>query len=163
MADALKFPRTIRLDATDARVFAHAAEPGEWAVPGSFAFSNAEAGALVGKERQAFVSGWLGTVSFGRSSFVQVASVAYAELDAIVERLAGHFVAAYGAPDLAAAIPAAQEETRYAMSLCEHEVGAVLAIAREFTEDGIAERVRVVRPERGRLHARVWEIIEDDG
>lgn len=161
MAEALKFPRTIRLDASDVHVFAHAAEPGEWAVPGSFAYSNVESDALAGKERRAFVSGWLGTASFGRSTFVQVASVTYEELDAIVERLAGHFVAAYGAPDLAAALPAAQEETRYAISLCDHDPGTLLAIARVFTENGIAERVRVVMPKSERLHARIWGIVAD--
>ena len=31
----MKFPRTIRLDPSDVKVFPLAAEPGEWAVPGS--------------------------------------------------------------------------------------------------------------------------------
>ena len=35
----MRFPRTIRLDASDERVFAQAAEPEEWAVSGAFAFA----------------------------------------------------------------------------------------------------------------------------
>ena len=35
---ALKLPRTIRLDPSDTFVYACAAEPGEWAVTGTFLF-----------------------------------------------------------------------------------------------------------------------------
>lgn len=34
----LKLPRTLRLDPSDTFVFAQAAEPGEWAVTGTFLF-----------------------------------------------------------------------------------------------------------------------------
>jgi len=33
----MHFLRTVQLDASDLQVFEQAAEPGEWAVPGSFA------------------------------------------------------------------------------------------------------------------------------
>ncbi|MDH3234077.1 MAG: DUF6505 family protein, partial [Alphaproteobacteria bacterium] len=43
------FPRTIRLDASDAHVFERAAEPGEWAVTGTFVFAGDTPDQLSGK------------------------------------------------------------------------------------------------------------------
>ena len=45
----MKLLRTIRLDPSDTFVFDKAAEPGEWAVPGAFAFLDADPPALQGK------------------------------------------------------------------------------------------------------------------
>ena len=157
----MKFPRTIRLDSSDLYVFKPAAEPGEWAVPGSFAFANRTPEDLDGKARQAFQSGWLGTDSFGRATLVEVAEIPEAAFFAVVECLARHFVTAYGAPDLAAALPAARAEADDSASLCDHKVHTLLAIERAFTDDGITERVRVVTPERARDHAKIWTLVED--
>ena len=161
MSESTKFPRTIRLDVSDLNVFPAAAEPGEWAVPGTFAYSDTEPASLSGKEQLAFEGGWLGVESFGRSTFVQVSSATYEQLDTIVERLAAHFVDRYGAPGMPAAIPVAQEEADYAIGLCDHEVGTLLAIERAFTEDGVTEKIRVVKPRGEDLHAKIWEIVED--
>ena len=161
MSETTKFPRTIRLDVSDLNVFAAAAEPGEWAVTGTFAYSDTEPASLSGKDQLAFKNGWLGIESFGRSTFVQVASVTYEQLDSIVEQLAAHFVAQYGAPDMPAAVPVAQDEADYAIGLCAHAVGTLLAIERAFTEDGIAEKIRVVEPRGEGLHAKIWEIVEE--
>lgn len=157
----MKFPRCIRLDASDAQVFHRAARPGEWAVPGSFAFADADPASLDGKQRQAFARGWLGTESFGHSSLVEVTEIDEAAFFQVVERLARHFVAAYGAPDLAAALPAARAEADDAAGLCDHKVHTLLALEREATEAGLVERVRVITPERAEDHARIWEIVED--
>jgi len=157
----MKFPRSIRLDQSDLKVFAHPAEPGEWAVPGGFAFAGRDTAALVGKERVAFRSGWLGTGSFGRSTLVEVAEIDEAGFFAVVERLARHFVDGYGAPTLAAALPAAREEAEDAAGLCEHPLGSLLALEREATAEGVVERYRVVRPARATDHARIWEIVPD--
>ena len=56
----MKLLRTIRLDPSDTFVFEQAAEPGEWAVSGAFAFWNSDPGTLEGKARTAFRSGFLG-------------------------------------------------------------------------------------------------------
>ena len=48
----MRFPRAIRLDNSDLQVFESVAEPGEWAVPGAFAFSDADPQDLTGKVRQ---------------------------------------------------------------------------------------------------------------
>ena len=157
----MNFPRTIRMDNSDLNVFPRAAEPEEWAVPGTFAFANTESGSLSGKALLAFASGWLGINSFGRSTLVQVSPITYEELDDVMHKLGAHLVAEYGAPNLAAAMPAAQEETNYAIELCQHEPGTLLAIEREFTEKGVGEKVRVITPKGEKPHAKIWEIVED--
>ena len=50
----MKLLRTIRLDPSDTFIFPAAASPGEWAVPGAFAFFGADLTALEGKQRSAF-------------------------------------------------------------------------------------------------------------
>jgi len=161
----MNFPRVVRLDGSDPQVFERAAEPGEWAVPGSFAFADLDPDSLDRRQRLAFRIGWLGTESFGRATFAEVAEIEEAELYRVVERLARHLVAHYGAPTLPAALPAAREEADYASGLCEHRSHTLLAIDREWGDQGtIVERFRVIRPERAPDHARIWEIVpEDDG
>ena len=44
----IKVLRTIRFDASDDTVFAHAAGPDEWAVSGAFAFADRELGTHYG-------------------------------------------------------------------------------------------------------------------
>lgn len=158
----MKFPRTIRMDVSDANVFPLAAEPNEWAVTGTFAFAESNPAAFSNKERLAFASGWLGTESFGRATFVQVAVIPDEQFEAVVRRLAGHLHERYGAPDMLAAVAAAREEADDTAGLCDHPAGTLLAIEREFTEDGIAERVRVIPKRDDGAHARIWSVVEDD-
>ncbi|MDH3597566.1 MAG: DUF6505 family protein [Rhodospirillales bacterium] len=157
----MKFPRTLRLDTSDLYVFRLAAEPGEWAVPGSFAFLGRNSAQFDNKEKLAFRSGWLGTESFGRATLSEVAEIGEAEFFQVVERLARHFVEHYGAPDLAAALPAAREEADLAASLCDHKTNTLLALEREHGPAGLVERFRVIRPDRARDHARIWEVLPD--
>jgi hypothetical protein len=158
----MKFPRTVRLDTSDRYVFDQAAEPGEWAVPGSFAFIGRTPDTFDNKEAIAFRSGWLGTASFGRATLVEVAEIEEPDLRQVAERLAGLFVDSYGAPDLTSARPVAQEEVDYAASLCEHKEHTLLAIERDIGENGVIERFRVIRPERAKEHARIWTIVPDE-
>ena len=99
----IRLPRTLRLDPSDLVVFDRAAAPGEWAVPGGFAFWDEDPAALTGKRRQAFRAGFLGVASFGWSTLVEVAEATTAEREAAVAALAAHIQADYGAPDAAAA------------------------------------------------------------
>jgi hypothetical protein len=69
---ALMLPRTIRLDPSDTFVYALAAEPGEWAVTGTFLFFGADPAGFAGKQRQAFRAGFLGIDSFGWSTLAVV-------------------------------------------------------------------------------------------
>ena len=71
----MRFPRTVRFDISDTRIYETAAAPDEWAVSGAFAFAGVDSETLVGKARQAFVRGFLGTTSFGWSTFVTVAEI----------------------------------------------------------------------------------------
>ncbi|MFQ5783820.1 MAG: DUF6505 family protein [Alphaproteobacteria bacterium] len=158
----MRFPRTIRLDETDVRVFERAAEPGEWAVPGAFAFADLDPAGLTGKLRQAFVHGFLGTSSFGRSTLVEIAEIDETAYHEVTQRLALHFIADYGAPDLAAALPAAREEAAFAAGLCEHGLHTLIAVERELGDDGIVERFRVIEPARATDHAKIWSIIEEN-
>lgn len=158
----MRLPRTIRFDASDEQVFERAAAPGEWAVSGAFAFADADPALLAGKARQAFRSGFLGTASFGWSTFVVVAEITPEAFGRVTEALAAHFCSVYGAPSLQAAHEVARREVQFAADLCTHNINTVLAVQREFGPDGIIERFRTVEPRRDGMHAKIWTIEADD-
>ena len=141
-----RLPRTLRLDGSDAVVFERAAAPGEWAVPGGFAFWDEDPAAMPGRRRQAFRAGFLGLGSFGWATLVEVAEATAAQREDALAALAGHLRAAHGAPDEAAARVAAGEEIRFAESLCAgHAPGTVLALARDLDAAGaVRERFRTL-------------------
>jgi len=158
----MKFLRAIRLDESDARVYEHASQPGEWAVPGSFAFLNMEPLTLEGKKLQAFNSGFLGTESFGWTTLVEIAEIDDDEYQQVIDRLAAHFMEHYGAPHIAAALPAAGEEAHYATTICEYPLNTLLAIERDFGEEGIVESLKVIKPSAGdHSSVKLWAIEED--
>lgn len=167
-----RLPRTIRLDASDTLVFARAAEPGEWAVPGTFLFAGRPAESLDRKEKIAFRSGFLGVESFGHSTLVVVSEASASERAAMVEMLAAQLVAVLGAPDLATARPAAEEEVACAEDLCrDPATGTLIALHRTREEDGaIREQFRTLRPRDEtafsashlRGHDRAFFIVETD-
>ena len=144
----MRLARTLRFDESDERVFEHPAHAGEWAISGAFEFSNWTEDMLKGQARQAFANGWLGLESFGRATFVATAKIEEPEYEALIDRLAAHFVEAYGAPDLAAARPVAEEELGYMRELCEeHDPNTLLVVQRELVEAGVSETFRVIRPQ----------------
>lgn len=163
----MRFPKTMQLDLSDWQVFERTAEPGEAAVSGAFAFAFAFADAdpdvLEGKPAQAFRNGFLGVDSFGRATFVMVAEIDEAEFESVVDRLAEHFVSEYGAPDVEAARPAAREEAAFAASLCDHPIGTLIIVERSFGPDGIVESFRAVDRRHEDEHAKIWEIVPDEG
>ena len=157
----MKLLRTIRFDESDTRVFPEAADPGEWAVPGTFAFADADPETLSRQERQAFANGFLGLESFGWSTLVTVATIERDEYDAVIEVLARHLQQDYGAPDFAAAKAAAREEIDYTASLCEHPINTLLSLSRFIEGDAIREQFRIVPPPGDKPHTRIWEITPD--
>jgi hypothetical protein len=163
----VKLLRTIRLDASDTFVFEKPAEPGEWAVSGAFAFAHRDPANLTGKARTAFRAGFLGLTSLGRSTLVQIVDADEIDRSEIVEMLATHLVARFGAPDLATARLAAEEETDFAMSLCNHAPGVLVAVTRSYENGAIREVFRTLRPRNGAAHASAFEFLEvvgdDDG
>jgi hypothetical protein len=144
----MKLARAIHFDESDARVFANAARTGEWCISGGFEFSDWSEADLVGKARQAFSNGWFGLETSGRVTFVAVTQIEAAEIDALADLLAHHFVTYYGAPDALAARPVAQEEIRQMLDLCdEHEANTLLTVARELSASGVREAYRMIEPQ----------------
>ena len=142
----LKLPRTIRLDPSDTFVFARAAEPGEWAVSGAFAFWNQDPATLGPKARVALRSGFLGVDSLGWSTLAIVTEATEAERADMVERLAARLLEKFGAPNIEAARAAAEEEVAFAASLCDHAPQTLLAVQRSVEDGEIRERFRTLRP-----------------
>jgi hypothetical protein len=156
----LKLLRTIRLDPSDAFVFTRAAEPGEWAVPGTFLFWERPVETLLGKERSAFRSGLLGIGSFGWSTLATIVEATVDERDAAIEQLAHWLLAECGAPDQAAARKAARAEFAYAAELAEPAIGALIAVHRSMEDGDIVERFRTLLPGTDERHGRVFEFLE---
>jgi hypothetical protein len=153
--------RTIQLDASDSFVFEKAASPGEWAVSGVFVFARDEPAKLNGKARNAFRAGFLGLASLGRSTLVQIVHASEADRGAVVDMLAAQLVAHFGAPDVHAARPAAEDEIDFAASLCVHPAGVVVAVTRGYEAGAIRETFRALRPREGAgQHARAFEFLE---
>jgi hypothetical protein len=143
----LKLLRTIRLDPSDTFAFPQAAEPGEWAVPGSFSFWDDNPAGLAGKRRVAFRSGWLGLTSFGWSTLAVVVRATSDEREQAVAALAAHLVAAHGAPDMAAARAAADDELSFAAACADHPEQTLVVIHRTLDPDGaVREQFRTVTP-----------------
>lgn len=155
--------KTIQFDPSDSFVFEKAAEPDEWAIPGGFAFAGIAEDAFAGKSRQAFSNGFLSLETFGHSTFVSVTEVSVEQADALTQRLAQYFVDCHGAPSLEEATAVAQGEIDFALELCrDAPVNAVFALRRFFDEAGeLREEFHLVTPPGEKLHARVWDIVED--
>ena len=156
----MKLLRTIRLDPSDTFVFETAAEPGEWAVPGAFVFAHDEIATLVGKPRAAFRSGFLGMDSLGWSTLVQVVEASEAQRSAAVELLALRLVEHFGAPDLATARAAAEEEIAFAASLSDHPKGMLVAVSRKYEDGAIRESFRTLTPSVGPKPLRAYAFLE---
>jgi len=158
----MHFLRSVQLDASDLQVFEHAAEPGEWAVPGSFALLDIDPQARDPKQREAFHHGFIGTDSFGHSSLVTVAEISPAEMSGVIDRIAAHLRRHCGAPSDSAARNAAEEEVGFALELSAHPVGTLIALQREAIDDGIEETYRTVSPPQGVDHSRVrlWAVAD---
>ncbi|HEY6700770.1 MAG TPA: DUF6505 family protein [Pseudolabrys sp.] len=159
----MKLLRTIRLDASDTFVFETAAEPGEWAVSGAFAFWNSAATSLQGKARTAFRSGFLGVSTLGRSTLVQIVEASNDDRRAVVDLLARQLMTHFGAPTTDEAIAAAEEEVTFAESLCTQPLDTLVAVHRSFEEGAVRESFRTLRPRNGPKPARAFSFLEVDG
>jgi len=159
----MKLLRTIRLDPSDTFVFDQAAEPGEWAVTGAFIFADADPSTLEGKARAAFRSGFLGVASLGWSTLVQIVEASDADRAALVEKLAQQLVAQFGAPDVAAARAAAEEEVAFAASLCNHPADTLIAVHRMFEDGAVREAFRTLHPRGDKKPMRAFSFLEVEG
>ena len=159
----MKLLRTIRLDPSDTFVFERAAEPGEWAVSGAFIFADADPDAFSGKVRAAFRSGFLGVPSLGFSTLAQIVEASEADRISLVEMLAQALHQRLGAPDMAAARAAAEEEVAFAASLCDHPHDTLIAVRRSFEDGAMRETFRTLRPRGERKPLRAFSFLEVEG
>jgi hypothetical protein len=159
----MKLLRTIRLDASDTFVFENAAEPGEWAVSGAFAFWNRDAASLEGKARSAFRSGFLGVSTLGWSTLVQIVAANDEDRREVVDTLARQLVSKFGAPTIDRALAAAEEEVAFAESLCSQPQDTLVAVHRAFEDGAVKESFRTLRPRYGPKPARAFSFFEVEG
>jgi hypothetical protein len=154
--------KTMRLDISDKKIFPNPAEPGEWAIAGTFSYLDIDYGGLDSKEKIAYKSGWLGLSSFGQSTLVCVTVITEFEIQQITHKLAEHIFNEFEAPNMLAALDAARHEISDMSALCDHPTGTLLAIGREFDEIGIREQVGKIQSSNGVNHARIWEITPEE-
>jgi hypothetical protein len=159
----LKLLRTIRLDPSDTFVFEPAAEPGEWAVSGAFAFWGGDPSTLEGKARSAFRSGFLGVASLGWSTLVQIVEASEADRANLVEVLATQLVERFGAPDMQTAAAAAEEEVAFAESLCSQPQDTLIAVHRTYADGNVREAFRTLRRREEAKPARAFSFMEVEG
>ena len=160
----MKLLRTIALDPSDTFVFDVPAEPGEWAISGAFRFCHRDPQQLGGKQRSAFRGGFLGVQSWGWSTLVQIVPATEQDRSALVELLAGQLVERFGAPDLATARLAAEDEIAFAQSLCTPPVGALIAVHRSVSDGEVHEAFRRLQLREGQRHGKAFSFmeVEDD-
>jgi hypothetical protein len=156
----VKLLKTVRADTSDTFVFDKAAEPGEWAISGAMLFANLDPATLSGKPRAAFRSGFLGIGSFGWSTLAQIVEVSDAQRSTAVEQLVARLVERCGAPDLATARPAAEEEIAFAASLCDHPPGMLVAVSRRYENAAIRESFRTLQANSYARPAPVFSFVE---
>lgn len=158
----MKLLRTIRLDPSDTYVFEKAAEPGEWAVAGSFVFWGTDAGKLDGKRRAAFRGGLLGVDTLGWSTLAQIVEASAADRAALVEILAARLVEKFGAPDRASALLSAEDEVKFTESLASEPVDTLIAVHRSYEDGDIREAFRTLKPRPGQTEKpfRVFNMVE---
>lgn len=156
----MKLLRTIRLDPSDTFVFERAAEPGEWAVSGSFVFSDADPEAMLGKERSAFRAGFLGVTSLGWSTLVQIVDASDDDRERLIGELAQRLIAHFGAPDIASARAAAEEEVVFTASLCNQPQDTLIAVHRTFENGEIREAFRSLHAKGGPKPLRAFSFLE---
>lgn len=160
----MKLLRTIALDPSDTFMFDVAAEPGEWAVSSAFRFCDRDPATLTGKNRVAFRSGFLGVRSWGWSTLVQIVHATEEDRRTLVDLLAAQLVERFGAPDLASARLAAEEEVAFAESLCIHPIGTLIAVHRLAGDGEVRESFRRLQLREGQGHSKAFSFmeVEDD-
>jgi hypothetical protein len=156
----MKLLKTVRADSSDTFVFDKAAGPGEWAISGAFLFANLDPATLSAKPRAAFRSGFLGISSFGWSTLAQIVEVSEEQRSTAVEQLAARLVERCGAPDLATARAAAEEEIAFAASLCDHPPGMLVAVSRRYEDEAIRESFRTLQSNGRAKTAPVFSFVQ---
>ncbi len=82
---------------------------------------------------------------------------------ALLERLAQRLTESFGAPDMAAARAAAEEEVTFAASLCSEPQDTLVAVRRAFEDGAVHESFRTLQPRNGPKPARAFSFLEVEG
>jgi len=158
----VKLLRTIALDPSDTFLFDVAAEPGEWAVSGAFRFWDCDSAKLESKARAAFRGGFLGVQSWGWSTLAQIVPATEDDCRSLVDLLARQLVDRFGAPDMATAMTAAEEEVAFSQSLCTHPVSSLIAVHRASSDGEVRESFRRLKLREGQGHGKAFSFMELD-
>jgi hypothetical protein len=102
--------------------------------------------------------------SWGWSTLVQVVHATEDDRQTLVDLLAKQLVGRFGAPDLAAARVAAEEEVAFAQSLCTHPVSTLIAVHRSASDGEVRESFRRLQLREGQRHGKAFSFmeVEDD-
>jgi hypothetical protein len=126
-------------------------------------FSGDDPATLEGKARTEFRAGLLGVASFGWSTLAQIVEASEQDRAALVDLLAQQLIAHCGAPGLAEARAAAEEEIAFASSLCTHPLDTLIAVHRTHEDGEIREAFRSLRPRNGPKPLRAFSFLEVEG
>ncbi len=97
------------------------------------------------------------STTLGWSTLVQIVEASEEDRRAAIEMLAQRLVERFGAPDVATARAAAEEEIAFAASLCNHPQDTLIAVHRAHEDGAIREAFRTLRPQgRAEAAARVF-------
>ncbi len=86
---------------------------------------------------------------------MEIAEISEDDFQQVIDALAHYLISQHGAPHIAAALPMATDEAHYANDICQHPLHTLLAIEREFGDNGIVESLKVIRRQPGDNHARI--------
>jgi hypothetical protein len=143
----MKFLKAVRLDDSDARIFAGeggAAEDGAWVVSGGYAVCDLAQG-----HRTTCChcdSTFIAAGARQRCTLAEVAEIDDAAYEQVIQALSRHFLEELGAPTIEAARAAAEDECAYTADLAEgFPADAWITVRREPTADGVGERYSVFK------------------
>ena len=81
----------------------------------------------------------------------------------MIDTLAKQLVANFGAPTIADARAAAEEEVAFVQSLCSQPQDTLIAVHRVFEDGAVRESFRTLRPRQGQKPARAFSFLEVEG
>jgi len=143
----MKFLKAVRLDDSDARIFAGeggSAEDGAWVVSGGYAVCDLAQGHRT--TRCHCDSTFIAAGARQRCTLAEVAEIDDAAYEQVIQALSRHFFEELGAPTIEAARAAAEDECAYTADLAEgFPAEAWITVSREPTADGVGERYSVFK------------------
>ena len=143
----IKFLKAVRLDDSDARIFAGeggAAEDGEWVVSGGYAVCDLAQGHRAA--RCHCDSTFVAAGARRRCTLAEVAEIDEAAYAQVKQALSRHFLEELGAPTVEAARTAADDECAYTADLAGgFPADAWITVRREPTADGVGEHYSVFK------------------